>query len=209
MSNKSNHSIYEIGVTGSILQNLIFLIVPFISKLVKNPNLITFFNFFLSALIIFSLVNNFFIFSGFLIFISLFFDLIDGSLARYLDKTSIKGMIYDSLADLFVWLSLILSLFIVTKNEMLFGILILYCLDLYLRILITKVSVSDEEINQNTLLKKSSLNLKILFNHFDSLSFLAIILILNPSILYVWIYYEFIRRTLNFIKRSLKIYSFL
>ena len=64
MSNKNNHSIYEIGVTGSILQNLIFLIVPFISKLVKNPNLITFFNF-LSALIIFSLVNNFLFFQGF------------------------------------------------------------------------------------------------------------------------------------------------
>ena len=64
MSNKNNHSIYEIGVTGSILQNLIFLIVPFISKLVK-PELNNIFNFFLSALIIFSLVNNFFFFQGF------------------------------------------------------------------------------------------------------------------------------------------------
>ena len=111
-------------------------------------------------------------------------------------------MIYDSLADLFVLAIINFSPFLLLqKNEMLFGILILYCIDLYLRILIAEVSVSDEETNQNMLLKKSSLNLKILFNHFDSLSFLAIILILNPSILYVWIYYEFIRRALNFIKK--------
>jgi phosphatidylglycerophosphate synthase len=197
------HSILEVGLSGTFLQLIALKITPLISRYIKEPNYVSFANFLLSFTIFFLLINSFFKTAAFLIFSSLFLDLIDGSLARYLGKTSKKGEVLDSLADLSLWLSIITALFVVTDHPILFYILIAYSFDLYLRLIILSSGLQNDDIS-NLLLPKSS-NLKVVFNHFDSLTILSFILIFDSKMVFIWIIYELLRRVLNMMKRCYKL----
>jgi len=197
------HPILEIGLSGTFLQFIALKIVPELSKYIRDPNYISFTNFALTFSIFFLIIYSFFKVAAILILFSLFLDLVDGSLARYLDKTSKKGEILDSLADLSLWLSVIAAIFIVTDHSLLIFILIIYCLDLYLRLIILNSDV-QKEITDGFFSARFS-NLKILFNHFDSLAMLSVILIVDMKLILMWIIYEFLRRLMNMFNRFQKL----
>ncbi len=197
------HPIQEVGLSGTLLQFIAFKTVPKLSKHISDPNYVSFTNFILIFIIFFLLIYDFFEAAAFFILLSLFLDLVDGSLARYLNKTSKKGEILDSLADLSLWLSVIAALFIVTDHPLLILILIIYCLDLYLRLIILD-SEAQKEITNGFSSSRFS-NLKIVFNHFDSLAILSAILVIDARLIFIWIIFEFLRRFMNMFKRFLKL----
>lgn len=198
----STHPIQEIGVTGIIIQFILKSFTPFICRFVSNPNVITVLNIFIAFLIFYQLVDGGLIFAGLLIYLALFLDLLDGSVARFHNKSSIKGKILDSLADVLLWILIILGIFINTGFLLVFIVLSLYSLDVYIRNIILDVNEKTiaKTLNNSQEVSKHSF-IKIFFNHFDSLSILALFLIFNSELLLIWIIYEFVRRLLNLTKR--------
>ena len=84
------HPIQEVGLSGTLLQFIAFKTVPNLSKHISDPNYVSFTNFILIFIIFFLLIYDFF--EATLFYTSIIIlDLVDGSLIRYLNKTSKKG----------------------------------------------------------------------------------------------------------------------
>ena len=130
---KKQHSIFEIGSSGLVLQFFVSLTIPIFSKFLKSPNPITALNIILSFFILYFLLINFYLMAGVIIILCLFFDLLDGALARHLKKTSELGKILDSIADILMWLLIILGLYFINQNMLVVVILVIYSADLYIR----------------------------------------------------------------------------
>ena len=200
-----NHSILEVGISGKTIQIFVHKLTPFISQFIKNPNLITSCNILIAITTLTLLYFNNTSIAGVLIITSLFIDLLDGSLARFLKKSSHRGQILDSLADIIMWSFTVTGIFLITSNNLVFYILLIYIIDVYIR----NIILSDNSRSYTVNLKKSNSKtynfIKIIFNHFDSMAILALILIFIPNLIIFWIYFECLRRSLNTLKRFLEL----
>ena len=199
------HSVLEVGISGKLIQIVAHKMTPFISQFIKNPNLVTSFNILIAIATLIHLSLNNTRMAGALIIMSLFIDLLDGSLARFLNKSSQRGQILDSLADIIMWSFTVTGIFILTSQNLIFYILLIYIIDVYVRNIILTDNPRPDALNfknSNSLIYNF---IKILFNHFDSMAILASILIFVPDLIIFWIYFECIRRSLNTLKRFLEL----
>lgn len=90
-----------------------------------NPNIITMFAVLSGTLVPLCLANGYIKLSLVLLWGSGFFDMLDGSIARYQNNTSSIGTVYDIVADRVVEFSVLLGLYFINQDQGLFIILML------------------------------------------------------------------------------------
>lgn len=199
----------EIGLFGALIQEVTIKLVPLLSFFIKNPNWLTTINYILAGVILYSLANGMLIIAGSAIVLAQVIDLMDGYLARYLSKSSIFGKVLDAFADFIVWLAVIVGLFMLTKSYFPFYILSIYLIDVYGRSLLNSDFLGYQpEVKKGRHEEKNIFQLRwwwhhisFVFSHIDSMVILVFILIIEPSMIIYWFFYEFIRRMLGAIKR--------
>ncbi len=199
----------EIGLFGALIQEVTMKLVPFLSLFIKNPNWLTTINYILAGVILYSFANGMLVIAGSAIILAQVIDLMDGYLARYLSKPSIFGKVLDAFADFIVWLAAIIGLFILTKSHLPFYILSIYLIDVYGRSLLNSDFLGYQlELKKERCEEKNIFQLRwwwhhisFLFAHIDSMIILAFILIIEPSVIIYWFFYELVRRVIYAIKK--------
>ncbi len=91
-----------------VIYKIINYMNPVLYKLGFTPNIITTISFILGIASMYTFLNKSYIMSGFLLFLSYYFDCADGNFARRYDMVTTFGDWYDHLTDLFVVIGLII-----------------------------------------------------------------------------------------------------
>lgn len=192
-----------VGFSGLVIQEITIRLVPALSKVVKSPNWLTALNILLAVLICMALRQGMYPVAGGLIILTLFIDLTDGYLARYMHKASDLGAFFDLTADMVVWIATLIGIHLVTMSPYPFYIFAVYILEVHGKWLIEdKLSPLSEARGTAgegmvSTLRRFARRLSLLFNPFDSMTVLALILFFDNTFIGVWLIYELIRRSLG------------
>ena len=207
------YSFKHIGISGVLLQELSIRIVPLFPKWF-TANTITFLGF-ISSIMVLYFLSIFSGIAGLFILITLWLDLADGYTARNLDQSSKSGHLFDAMVDLSLYLCVITALYLHGYKNIPFLIMTLYAIDVYLRlqlghstlILAPKV---DSFKSTTPLIAGAIKNIKLvinpLLNHTDAMTFLAVLIIIDISLVRYWLFYDLIRRFLTVITKLPEIY---
>lgn len=179
-----------------------------------SANTITFAGLLLSAAIVF-VIKPVPWMAGCMILCSLFLDFVDGAVARQRNTTSAFGRILDATSDLALWLGILAGLYVSTGNVLSVAILVVYTIDVSWRhqlghstsILMPPSHIYERLHNSSKLMNRMKRYYYPFINYYDSISVLALVLIVDPGLTRIWLAYELIRRVLLLCKKIAEIYE--
>lgn len=213
MSRDTRYNLLNVGLSGIALQAVAVRIVPHVPSML-SANMITFIGLFLSASIVFVIKPASWM-AGCMVLGSLFLDFVDGALARQRNTASNFGRILDATSDLGLWLGILAGLYVSTGSVLPVAILLVYTIDVSWRhqlghstsILMPPSDTYERLHNSNSAVNRMKKYYYPFINYYDSVSALAILLIIAPGFTHVWLVYELIRRMLVLCKKIAEIYQ--
>ena len=132
-------------------QTISFLIGKTFSRILKNPNHWTFLSLILAFLGFVFLIKNSFLLAGIFFLLSGVMDVIDGSVARYLHRSSRKGAYLDTVIDRYSDFLMLLGFLFLDLPEILFpsSFWVFFCLFGVMLTTYSKAAAKEKDLIEN------------------------------------------------------------